>query len=276
MSTKIVLMVLAFFCSAIASTAYGQARKNEPVAIVGSKTITVEEFNRKFNEVRNMAVNPPTKQQFLEDLVRYELGVQEAEKRNLEKDPTVQDRMKQELYKALLEKELGERVNKITVSEKEMEAYYKKNPEIRTSHILIELKPGATPEQRAEAQKRATEIFEEVKKSKRPFEELVRLYSDDQLTKQTGGDVGFQSRASLVPSYYDAALAMKVGQLNGLIETPFGFHIIKVTGRRSFENSNKRQLRALVFDEKRRDLFNDYFAKLKRNYKIQTNPKLVE
>lgn len=248
----------------------------EPVAVVGSKAITVEEFNKKYNEVKGMAVNPPTKKQFLEDLVRYELGLQEAERRGMEKDPTVQDRMRQELYKALLEKELGEKVQKINVSEKEMEAYYKKNPEIRTSHILIEVKPGATPEQRAEAKKRATEIYEEVKKSKRPFEELVRLYSDDPLTKQTGGDVGYQNRVTLVPSYYDSALAMKVGQINGLVETPYGYHIIKVTGRRSFENSNKRQLRAAVFDEKRRDYFNDYFDKLKKNYKISTNPKLIE
>ena len=276
MSTKIVLMVIALNGLALNQMAFAEASKSDPVAVVGSKTITVEEFNKKFSEVRNMAVNPPTKQQFLEDLVRYELGVQEAEKRNMDKDPTVQDRMKQELYKALLEKELGEKVNKIQVSEKEMESYYKKNPEIRTSHILIELKPGATPEQRAEAKKRATEIYDEVKKSKRPFDELVRLYSDDPLTKQTGGDVGFQSRVTLVPTYYDPILQMKVGEVKGVIESPFGFHIVKVTGRRSFENSNKRQLRAAVFDEKRKDMFNDYFEKLRKSYKIQTNAKLIE
>ncbi|MBX2995601.1 MAG: peptidylprolyl isomerase [Bdellovibrionaceae bacterium] len=276
MAVKSFSILISALMAFVGSAALAQANKDEAVAVVGTKKITVEEFNRKFNDVRNMAVNPPTKAQFLEDLVRYELGVQEAERRNLEKDPVVQDRMKQELYKALLEKELAERVNKIAVNEKEMEAYYKKNPEIRTSHILIELKPGATPEQRAEARKRATEIYEEVKKSKRPFEELVRLYSDDPLTKQTGGDVGYQSRITLVPSYYDAILAMKVGEIRGLIDTPFGFHIVKVTGRRSFDNANKRQLRAAVFDEKRKDIFNDYFDKLKKSYKIQTNPSLIQ
>lgn len=266
------LCLFAFY----SNPAFAQANKDEPVAVVGTKKITLEEFNKKFADVRNMAVNPPTKQQFLEDLVRYELGLQEAEKRNLEKDPIVQDRMKQELYKALLEKELSDRVNKITVNDKEMEAYYKKNPEIRSSHILIELKPGATPEQRAEAKKRASEIYEEVKKSKRPFEELVRLYSDDVMTKQTGGDVGYQSRVTLVPSFYESILAMKVGEIRGLIDTPYGFHIVKVTGRRSYDNSNKRQLRAAVFDDKRKDIFNEYFDKLKKNYKIQTNQSLIQ
>ena len=125
----------------ISSVSFAQ-KKDDVVATVGTKKITVDDFNKKFNEVKAMTINPPTKAQFLEDLVRYEMGVQEAEKRDLAKDPVVQDRMKQELYKALLEKELGQKVQKIQVSDKEMEAYYKNNPEIRTSHILIEFKTG--------------------------------------------------------------------------------------------------------------------------------------
>jgi len=69
---------------------------------------------------------------------------------------------------------------------------------------------------------------------------------------------------------------MKVGEISPLVETQFGFHIIKVTGRRAYENANKRVIRAAVFDEKRRETFNEYFDKLKKNYKIQTNRKLVE
>ncbi len=267
---KRLITVLLF----ISSVSFAQ-KKDDVVAIVGSKKITLEDFNKKYNEVKLQTINPPTKAIFLEDLVRYEMGVQEAERRNLEKDPQVQERIRQELYKGLLEKELGQRVQKIQVSEKEMETWYKTNPEIRTSHILIEFKSGATPAQQAEAKKRATEIYEEVKKSKRSFEELVKLYSDDPLSKQAGGDVGWQSRVTLVPNYYEAALAMKVGEIRGLIETQFGYHIIKVTGRRSYENANKKQVRSAVFDEKRRELFNEFFAKLKKNYTVKTNPSLL-
>ncbi len=258
----------------ISSASFAQ-KKDDVVATVGTKKITVEEFTKKYNDVKQQTINPPTKALFLEDLVRYELGVQEAEKRNLEKDPRVQEAIRQELYKGLLEKELGQRVQKIQVSEKEMESWYKNNPEIRTSHILIEFKPGATAAQEAEAKKRAQEIYEEVSKSKRPFEELVKLYSDDPLSKQAGGDVGWQSRVTLVPSYYDTALSMKVGEVKGLIETQFGFHIIKVTGRHSYENANKKQVRSAVFDEKRREIFNDFFAKLKKGYTVKTNPGLL-
>lgn len=252
------------------------AQRSEVVAQIGKKTITLEEFNKKYNEVKSQTINPPSKELFLEDLIRYEVGLQEAEKKNLQKDPAVQERFNQEMYKALLERELGPRVQKIQVSDKEMQAWYAKNPELRTSHILIEYKPGATQAQIAEAKKRATEIFEEVKKSKRPFEELVKLYSDDALSKQAGGDIGWQSRVTLVPGYYDAAVTMKVGEVRGLVESQFGFHVIKLTGRRSYENANKRQIRAAVFDEKRKALFNEYFNKLKQSYSIKENASALK
>lgn len=253
-----------------------QKASDVAVATVGNKKITLEEFNRKYNEVKNQAMNPPTKALFLEDLVRYEVGLQEALRLKLDKDPIVIDRMNQEMYKGLLEKEIGQKVQKLQVSDAEMKTFYKNNPELRTSHILIEFKPGATPEQIAEAKKRATEIYDEVRKSKRPFEELVKLYSDDPLTKQLGGDVGWQSRATVVPSYYEAALGMKINDIKGLIDTPLGFHIIKLTGRHTFEESNKRQVRASVFDEKRKVVFDDYFDKLKKQYPIKVNASLIK
>jgi peptidyl-prolyl cis-trans isomerase C/peptidyl-prolyl cis-trans isomerase D len=245
------------------------------VAKVGNKAITLKEFDQKYEEVVRKAANPPSREVFLEDLIRYHIGLQEAQKRKLDENPMVQDRMQQELYKALLENDLSQEVNKITVSDKEMQEYYKKNPEIRSSHILIEVKIDATAAQRQEARKRAEEIYEEVKKSKRPFEDLVKLYSDDVLTKQNGGDLGFQSRATLVPSFYDTLYNMKIGEVKGIVESLYGYHIVKVTGRRSYENANKRQLRALVFDEKRKEIFNRYFDRLKKNYPIEINKSLI-
>jgi peptidyl-prolyl cis-trans isomerase C/peptidyl-prolyl cis-trans isomerase D len=254
---------------------WSQSSADAVIAKVGSKTITLKEFNQKYDEVIRKAANPPSRELFLEDLIRYYVGLQEAQKRKLDQDPVVQDRMQQELYKALLENELSQEVNKITINDNEMRDYYKKNPEIRSSHILIEVKIDATPRQRQEAKKRAEEIYEEVKKSKRPFEDLVKLYSDDVLTKQNGGDLGFQSRATLVPSFYDTIFNMKIGEVKGVVESPYGFHIVKVTGRRSYENANKRQLRALVFDEKRKEIFNRYFDRLKKSYPIEINKSLI-
>lgn len=179
---KILLVVLS-----VPFALHAEIKKDEVLATIGPRKITVEDFNRRFNEVKN-AENAPTKKQFLEEMVRYEMGLAEALKQGLDKDPIYIERARSELYKTYLEKELGASAQKISISDKEMEEFYKKNPEIRFSHIVIEVKPGATAEQRKEAKGRADEILKEVKKSKRPFEDLVKLYSDDLVTKPLGGE----------------------------------------------------------------------------------------
>jgi parvulin-like peptidyl-prolyl isomerase len=249
-----------------------QTAQAQTVATIGAKTITLEDFKKRYTEVKRNAYNPPTAELFLEDLIRYEIGVQEAEKKGMQNEPEVKERFRQEIYKALLEKALGEKVNAIRVTEAEMKKYYEKNPDLRTSHILIEFKPGATEEEKAMAKKRALEILADIKKSKRDFAELAKLYSDDVVTKDRGGDLDFQNRVTLVPTYYDTALKQNVGELVGPIETRFGFHIIKVTGRRGYSDLiDKRPLRTAVFDEKRKTLFDAYFKELKSKYKIEVN-----
>lgn len=255
---------------------FAQSATAQVLAKVGNVEITVKEFKEKYADVRRQTINPPKPEIFLDDLIRFEMGVQEAEKRKIEKEPDVKERLRQELYKALIEKEIGKSVEAINVNEAEMREYYKKNPEIRSSHILIEYKPDATAEQKEAALKRAKEIYEEVRKSKRPFEELVKLYSDDTLSKAAGGDIGFQNRISVVPTYYDALISLKPGEVSPPVQTLYGFHIIKVTGRRSFEDANRRQIRAAVFDVKRKELFDAYFKKLAPKYTVTKDEKLIK
>jgi peptidyl-prolyl cis-trans isomerase C/peptidyl-prolyl cis-trans isomerase D len=249
-----------------------QARAStDPVATINDRKISLKEFQEKYAQTE-VAFNRPDQETFLEDLVRYEMGVMEAERRGLDKDPIIKERMRQEMYKLLLERELGDKVQAIKINESEMKASYERSPEIRSSHILIEVKPNAGREEIAAARKRAEEILKEVRASKRPFEELVRLYTDDTLSKPAGGDIGFQSRVSAVPTYYDALVKLKKNDIApSLIRTSYGFHIAKLTDRRSYNQADKTQIRAVVFEEKRKQIFDAYFKKLRAQYKIQTN-----
>ncbi|CAN5384788.1 peptidylprolyl isomerase [soil metagenome] len=269
--------ISASICAALllASVAFG-ADANDTVAVVGTKQISVKDLNDKYEEVVRQTINPPTKEVFLEDLVRYEMGVQEAYKKGLPDDPIVKERIRQEIYKGLIERELGKKVSEIKVTDAEMQAYYKKSPELRTSHILIEFRPDANADQKKAAKERANEILSEVQKGKRSFEEYVGLYTDDVLSKKTGGDVGWQTALTLVPNYYNAALGMKTGEIKGLIETQYGFHIIKKTGQRPYSEANKRTIRAAVFDNKRRGLFDAYFAGLKKQYPVKVNKDKIK
>ena len=268
------------FIFALSSFLHLTTALGDDLALVGNKTITLESFKQKYSTVKEQTNNPPSPKAFLEDLIRYEVGLQEARKKKFEKDPQVKQQMDEALYRGFVEKSLREPIKKIKkITEKDMKAYYKRNPEVRTSHILIEVPPDASKKQIAESKKRAEAIYAKVKKSKRPFEELVKLYTDDSLSKNnsatTPGDLGYQSRVTLVPTYYNAAIKMKKNKIKGLVRSRYGFHIIKLTGVRSYADANKQQIRAAVFDTKRRMAFDQFFSKLKKNYKITINKSIL-
>lgn len=264
------LKFLAFF---IFLPTFAQAQQ-EVLAKVGNQTITVGEFKKEYQQVKeNTVMLPfePTPEQFLEDMIRFRIGLQEANKRKITRIPEVKKKLEQELYKALLEVELAKKVEAIKINNSEMSAFYNRYPNIRTSHILIRFPVNANATQIQEAHQRAKSIYGKVVKSNKTFNEQVRLYSEDEISKANGGDIGYQSILTLHPAYYEAARKMKTGQIAGPIQTRFGFHILQVTGRQSFSEANKEQIRVALFDEKRKELVNNYFKRLKRNYPISIN-----
>ena len=262
--TAILILALLF-------STFAFAAESPVVATVGAKAITLDDFERRYEEVRKQAVNPPSKKAFLDDLIRYEMGIQEAEKRDLQRDPVIAERMRQELYKGLVERDLADKINAINITDEDLQEYYKTNPEIKTAHILVDIKQNATQAEREAARKRADEIYAEVKKSTRPFKDLVKLYTDDISTRDNGGDVGYQTRVTVYPTYYDAALKLKPGQVSGVVETPYGFHIIKSLDIHPFSKADRRQVKAGLFEKRKLALFNDYFDKLRKHYKVTVN-----
>lgn len=244
------------------------------VAKVGNREITAKELDERHAALAEQMIEVPDKKTLLEDLINFEVGLQEAQKRGLENDPAIKDRMQQELYKGFVEKELGPKVAKIDVSENEMKAYYQKYPEVRTSHIMIEVRPDVTPEQKNEARKRAKEIYENVKKSNRKFEDLVKIYSDDVMSNKTGGDIGWQTRLTHHPALYRAAVNMRIGQISNIVETPYGFFIVKLTGKKAFGEADRSILRLAVQEEKKKAAYDKFIQGLRSKYKIQMSKSI--
>lgn len=235
---------------------------------VGKSSITVDDFNRRLTEARKQGANPPTREEFLEDLIRLELAAQEAEKIKLQDDPAVRDQIKLLLYERYVMKKLGDKMEGLKVSEKELKDYYKSRPELRLAHIFIAGQEGA--------QKKAAQVLTESKKPKRAFEDLVREFSDDQSSKDSGGDIGFHTRMTLPSALYDAALGMKTGEIKGPIETPAGFYILKLLDRHSFDLADKHILRAAILSERRTKILDDFFDKTKKAYKVEVNREALK
>jgi peptidyl-prolyl cis-trans isomerase C/peptidyl-prolyl cis-trans isomerase D len=246
------------------------------LAKINGTVITVGDFNARYQEnLRFFQFKAPTKKEVLDDLIKRELAIQEARKLGLEKDPIVVERINTVLFQAVLDKQLGKELEKIIVSDDDAKAYYKKNPEVRTSHIFVALRPDATKDQEEAARKRIAAIQESLKQGA-SFAEVAQTKSDGPAAPM-GGDIDYKGRESLDPAYYSAALALgKPGKVSGVVRTPFGLHLIKLTAIREWEDADHGLVKRQIFDEKRAALFSKYMNKLRDDSKVQVNASLLK
>jgi peptidyl-prolyl cis-trans isomerase C len=129
--------------------------------------------------------------------------------------------------------------SKVAVQDAEVSTYYQQNLErfkqgdsVRAAHILIGMPQNATAEQKAEAKAKAAVVLKTIKAGG-DFATLARASSQDTGSAQNGGDLGFFPKGQMTPAFESAAFKLKPGTVSGLVETPFGFHIIKVSERRA-------------------------------------------
>lgn len=125
-------------------------------------------------------------------------------------------------------------------SEADIQAYYDAHthdrfmlPEqVRARHILIKLEPDATESRREEARKRAEDLLARIKAGA-DFAALAKKHSDDTASAPLGGDLGLFGRGRMVAPFESAAFALEVGQVSEIVESPFGFHLIKLEEKRA-------------------------------------------
>ena len=247
------------------------------VAKVNGRVITVEELNRKFPVLAPLYQNKvATKQDVLDDLIKRELGVQEARKLNLDKDPEVQEEIQTVLYQALLKRNLSKEFDKITITEKEAEAWYEKNPEIRTSHIFAQVPPNASKEDEKKALNRMKEIQDRELKSGKSFAEVAQRLSEG-VAAPMGGDLDYQMKDRLDPNYYQNAVGLKkVGNVSGVIRTQFGYHLIRLTGIRPWAETNRAAVKNLIYSERKQAVFEKYMRDLRAKASVQVNTQALK
>lgn len=132
----------------------------------------------------------------------------------------------------------AEVASKIVVADAEISSFYQQNLErfkqgetVHASHILIGLPQNHTAEQKTQAKTKAQAVLKQVRDGA-DFAALARAESQDTGSAQNGGDLGFFPKGQMTPAFEEAAFKLKAGGLSPVVETPFGFHIIKVLERR--------------------------------------------
>jgi peptidyl-prolyl cis-trans isomerase D len=130
----------------------------------------------------------------------------------------------------------------ISVNPADLKTYYEQNirrfeGERRASHILIASPKSAPAADREKAKAKAQELLALVKKSPDTFADVARKNSQDPGSAAKGGDLDFFARDSMAKSFEDAAFSLKKGEISDVVESEFGYHIIKLTDvkQRSFE-----------------------------------------
>lgn len=127
-------------------------------------------------------------------------------------------------------------LDEVTLTEEDQEKYYRRHlaqfdvPEqVKASHILIKVDQDADEDAKQEKRTFAEKLLADIKAGK-DFAELARSYSDDKASAAKGGDLDYFTRNTMVPAFEQAAFNMQPGEISEIVETSFGYHIIRVDG----------------------------------------------
>ncbi|MBB1632242.1 SurA N-terminal domain-containing protein [Cupriavidus sp. UME77] len=147
------------------------------------------------------------------------------------------------------------------VTPEELKSYYDSNiarfrtdEQRRASHILIGSPKEAPAAERQAAKEKATKLLEDLRKHPETFADVARKQSQDPGSAEKGGDLGFMGRGALVKPFEDAMYALKDGQISDVVETDYGYHIIKLTGIKPAETKPLDQVRTELEVELRKQL----------------------
>lgn len=129
--------------------------------------------------------------------------------------------------------------------------------EVRTSHILVT------------SESEAKDLLSRINKGEN-FTALAKKYSKDPGSAAKGGDLGYLTTGSMIEPFEKTAFSLKVGQVSGIVQSPFGYHIIKVTDSRlrKFPGGEK-DIEKAALREKQEKVFRRWFSEIRSKAKVE-------
>ena len=251
------------------------------------QNVSLKEVQEAYKVVLGSTLNAPARGSFVRDYVRYRIIVEEAygdkslvrsaDIRNLVTDSRLRKTLDQSIYKAFISKRMQAQLSKIdrevrNADSKMLSSFYKNNPYFDIHFVVLDIPQSANKKQMAGIKKRAVKIHSQILKSKKPFVDLIPLYSDNTFVGR--GGVNY-SRANLYPLIYDAVKSLKKNQITQPIRAPNGFYIVKLNGVVPFKEANVEDIKNQMRTEKRTEAFNQYLGRIQKKYKVEISKKLI-
>lgn len=170
------------------------------------------------------------------------------------------------------------------VSESEMEKYYEENKdsykvdEVEASHILIKTTDddgnAMSDADKKKAKAKAEKILKEVKNGG-DFAELAKKYSEDPGSAENGGSLGTFGKGQMVEPFEEAAFSMEPGEISDLVETDYGYHIIKVTDKIN-ETTSYEEAKDGIKTQLLNNMYGEKIEELQKNAKIEKDTKIID
>ena len=228
------IFIITALISILMLAACGQKNSSATVATATDSTITKSDFEKQLKDrygkdmlYEMMAQDVITKKyKVSEDDVDKEVQKAKSQYGDQFKNILKNNGLKDEAdFKNQIKFKLAmnEAIKK-SVTEKEVKAHYK--PEIKASHILV------SDENEAKEIKKKLDAGAS-------FEELAKQESQDLLSKEKGGDLGYFHSGAMTPEFETAAYKLKIGQISDPVQSPNGYHIIKLTGKKDLQPYNE-------------------------------------
>ena len=222
---------LTALCALCLTAANAQNGSTDPTLMtVDGKPVSRAEFEAIYKKNNKEAsVTKEALDEYLELFINYKLKVREAESLGMDTITKFRNELdgyrKQLARPYLIDRELNDALMR--------EAYDRSQQEVRASHILIQVAPDASPEDTLAAWKRLTALRERVMKGEE-FAAVAKGLggSEDPSAQKNGGDLGWFSALQMVYPFENAAYNTPEGTVSQPVRTRFGYHIVKVTGRR--------------------------------------------
>ncbi|MCO5144332.1 MAG: peptidylprolyl isomerase [Oligoflexia bacterium] len=235
------------------------------LAKIGSKSITDADMKNMLGampEGQKQQINSDNemKSRLVDNLIVEELFVLEAEKTGVTKDKDYQTALERARRQLLAQRYLQKTVQP-KLTDGNIKNFFEKNKtrysldEVHAYHVLL----------KTEAE--ANEVYDKAKKGE-DFEVLAKKYSKDPSAAQNMGDLGFFTRARMVPQFSDAAFGLKVGEISRPVKTPFGYHVIKVVEKKNGKAVKYDEVKDQVKGDFQNESINDLIASLKKSNKV--------
>ncbi len=138
--------------------------------------------------------------------------------------------------------------------------------ERQASHILVKADKSASSSDRAAAKAQAEKILADVHKAPANFAALAKKLSQDEGSAAQGGDLGFFGKQAMTPPFEAAVFAMKAGEISNVVETDFGYHIIRLQATRGGEKQPFETVRAKIEGDLKKELGRKRFAEVSESF----------